>query len=166
MKGAGTAADWCDKVGGEIVTQIIDMGSLSYYKPGANVAQFKLYDNNPNTAIVCPGYTFVPNAGYAGVNKTITVYNGNIVIVADDNFVGMTAAQVATAMAGTKLIYALATPVPFTWAEPLNLGVKVDENGTERAVAPEGATAPSAPFVADTTYTMSVARMVEKLQNL
>lgn len=67
---------------------------------------------------------------------------------------------------GTNTNYALATPVPFTWAEPLNLGVKVDENGTERAVAPEGATAPSAPFVADTTYTMSVARMVEKLQNL
>ena len=67
---------------------------------------------------------------------------------------------------GTNTNYALATPVPFTWAEPLNLGVKVDENGTERAVAPEGATAPSAPFVADTTYTMSVARMVEKLRNL
>lgn len=67
---------------------------------------------------------------------------------------------------GTNTNYALTTPVPFTWKEPLNLGVKVDENGTERAVAPEGATAPSAPFVADTTYTMSVARMVEKLQNL
>ena len=67
---------------------------------------------------------------------------------------------------GTNTNYALATPVPFTWAEPLNLGVKVDENGTERAVAPEGATAPSAPFVADTTYTMSVARMVEILKNL
>lgn len=67
---------------------------------------------------------------------------------------------------GTNTNYALTTPQTFTWAEPLNLGVKVDENGTERAVAPEGATAPSAPFVADTTYTMSVARMVEKLQNL
>ena len=67
---------------------------------------------------------------------------------------------------GMNTNYALATPVPFTWAEPLNLGVKVDENGTERAVAPEGATAPSAPFVADTTYTMSVARMVEILKNL
>ena len=70
------------------------------------------------------------------------------------------------AMNGVMLDFELATPVPFTWAEPLNLGVKVDENGTERAVAPEGATAPSAPFVADTTYTMSVARMVKILKNL
>lgn len=67
---------------------------------------------------------------------------------------------------GTNTNYALATPQTFTWKEPLNLGVKVDENGTERAIAPEGATAPSAPFVADTTYTMSVARMVEILKNL
>lgn len=67
---------------------------------------------------------------------------------------------------GTNTNYALATPVPFTWEEPLNLGVKVDENGTEKAVAPEGATEPSAPFVADTTYTMSIQRMVQKLATL
>lgn len=67
---------------------------------------------------------------------------------------------------GTNTNYALTTPQTFTWAEPLNLGVKVDENGTERAVAPEGATAPSAPFVADTTYTMSIARMVAILQGI
>lgn len=67
---------------------------------------------------------------------------------------------------GTNTNYAHTTPQTFTWAEPLNLGVKVDENGTERAVAPEGATAPSAPFVADTTYTMSIARMVQKLASI
>ena len=67
---------------------------------------------------------------------------------------------------GTNTNYALTTPQTFTWAEPLNLGVRVDENGTEKAVAPEGATAPSAPFVADTTYTMSIARMVAILQGI
>ena len=67
---------------------------------------------------------------------------------------------------GTNTNYALTTPQPFTWAEPLNLAVKVDEGGTEEAVQPAGATEPSAPFTAMTTYTMSIARMVAILQGI
>lgn len=52
---------------------------------------------------------------------------------------------------GTNTNYALATPVPFTWAEPLPSVYPCDQYGTERIISPESTT-PSAPFCADIQY--------------
>lgn len=179
MKGAGTAADWADKIGGEKRMKRVDLGSLEWEErtgPNSNryfaamIPDIKRTGNDNSGTImnaidavlpVKEGYiVYYGETGIGYQNSVNRVYAGGAA------YASMTAAQFKTAMDGVMLDYELATPVPFTWAEPLNLGVKVDENGTERAIAPEGATAPSAPFVADTTYTMSVARMVEILKNL
>lgn len=172
MKGAGTAADWADKVGGEKRMSRVDLGSLGWASAinGRFIALTALPNakDSDGSNTVCAKYAPHANSNVYGdtADKYIVIDGDLRIVVNDSAFASYTGEQVAAALSGVFLDYTLATPVPFTWAEPLNLGVKVDENGTERAVAPEGATAPSAPFVADTTYTMSVARMVEKLQNL
>ena len=165
MKGAGTASDWADKVGGEKRMGRINLGDLVwqtssygfYAQALAEIGAKFATDEYLPANIICNKYIAKSfQAVYYGQptdNGIAFSLDGYILVNSESSPTGF-------------LDFELATPVPFTWAEPLNLGVKVDENGTERAVAPEGATAPSAPFVADTTYTMSVARMVEKLQNL
>ena len=173
MKGAGTAADWADKVGGEKVMGEVNLGgagvSYSLWGYGEHIfATYSLASTVVSDNAICAKYTFMSVSGdndiINGPDKTIyRKANGNI-FIKDSAY--SDAPTFKAAMSGVMLDHELATPVPFTWAEPLNLGVKVDENGTERAVAPEGATAPSAPFVADTTYTMSVARMVAKLNSI
>ena len=67
---------------------------------------------------------------------------------------------------GTNTNYPLTTPVPFTWKEPLKLGIKVDEGGTEQALPEQTSTPTSAPFNAMTTYTMSIARILDKLSQI
>lgn len=179
MKGAGMASDWADKVGGEKRMGRVDLGGLNYTNESGSfgAGAFSAYlpsnahggnsNTNEKSNIIASGYANVAMNDIANQDKSVALWGTSInLIVKNSAFAGYAGEQVAAALSGVMLDYELATPVPFTWAEPLNLGVKVDENGTERAVAPEGATAPSAPFVADTTYTMSVARMVEKLRNL
>lgn len=176
MKGAGTASDWADKIGGEKRMVRVNLGDLTweknpnniFYSDDAIVSQFKP-TSGVNTAakMICSRFLTIAWQSVIDQNNGIGFYTApNSLVVYDASMASMTAAQFKEAVDGVYLDIELATPVPFTWAEPLNLGVKVDENGTEKAVAPEGATAPSAPFVADTTYTMSVARMVEILKNL
>lgn len=168
MKGAGTAADWADKVGGEKRMGRVDLGSATWTARGGGVFSTTIPGLSYNG--VCAKYAILysgtPSSAGDKTLSMVSYYAAGGIYIKDSAFDGYTGAQVAEALSGVMLDYELAAPVPFTWAEPLNLGVKVDENGTERAVAPEGATNPSAPFVADTTYTMSVARMVEILKNL
>lgn len=44
--------------------------------------------------------------------------------------------------------------------------ILVDNGGTERIQAPEGATTPSAPFCCDSNYSISVKNLVAKLNSL
>ena len=180
MKGDGwTHADECDKNGGRILIRKVVLngteswsyaaGSFMYSLPVSPLltnTQGRGYGLSNKFGISAPSASY-PDIGTWDVTDARVGFHRSLVPALAEStnpqdWKDWLAAQYAN---GTPLemVYAIATPVPFTWAEPLNLGVKVDENGTEKAVAPEGATAPSAPFVADTTYTMSVARMVAKL---
>lgn len=74
---------------------------------------------------------------------------------------------------GTNTDYALATPIVYTdlqYADgtPFTMPatILVDNYGTERIQAPEGATTPSAPFCCDSNYSIGVANLVKRLAAL
>lgn len=74
---------------------------------------------------------------------------------------------------GTNTDYALATPIVYTdlqYADgtPFTMPatILVDNGGTERIQAPEGATTPSAPFCCDSNYSIGVANLVKRLAAL
>jgi len=67
---------------------------------------------------------------------------------------------------GVDTAYALTTPVPFTWKEPLNTGIKVSKYGTEEITPAQTENIDTAPFRAVTTYSISVANLVAVLSAL
>jgi hypothetical protein len=74
---------------------------------------------------------------------------------------------------GTNTDYALTTPIVYTdlqYADgtPFTMPatILVDDYGTERIQAPEGATTPSAPFCCDSNYSIGVANLVKRLAAL
>jgi hypothetical protein len=67
---------------------------------------------------------------------------------------------------GVDTAYALTTPVPFTWKEPLNTGIKVSKYGTEEITPAQTENIDTAPFRAVTTYSISVANLVAALAAL
>ena len=67
---------------------------------------------------------------------------------------------------GVDTAYALTTPVPFTWKEPLNTGIKVSKYGTEEITPAQTENIDNAPFRAVTTYSISVANLVAALSAL
>ena len=168
-QGAGTVGDWCDEQGGEVVMVEVDLGDLEWSYSSSYNGYFSATPPSPlgsSNLGVCSRYAY--DSGFFGdaEDKVWIPYNFfGLICVRDSSFNG-DAAAFKLAMAGVKAIYQKATPTPFTWAEPLKLAVKVDEGGTEEAVQPAGATEPSAPFTAMTTYTMSIARMVAKLNSI
>ena len=75
----------------------------------------------------------------------------------------MSAADFKTAMSGVYLYYELATPVEYELVEPMPNCILVDDLGTERAVYPEHQSAPSAPFNCDSNYSISIPKLLAKL---
>jgi len=67
---------------------------------------------------------------------------------------------------GVDTAYALTTPVPFTWKEPLNTGIKVSKYGTEEITPAQTENIDTAPFRAVTTYSISVANLIAALSAL
>lgn len=67
---------------------------------------------------------------------------------------------------GVDTAYALTTPVPFTWKEPLNTGIKVSKYGTEEVTPAQTENIDCAPFRAVTTYSISIANLVAALSTL
>ena len=67
---------------------------------------------------------------------------------------------------GVDTAYALTTPVPFTWKEPLNTGIKVSKYGTEEVTPAQTENIDCAPFRAVTTYTISIATLVAALHGM
>lgn len=67
---------------------------------------------------------------------------------------------------GVDTAYALTTPVPFTWKEPLNTGIKVSKYGTEEITPAQTENIDNAPFRAVTTYSISIATLVAALHGM
>ena len=177
MNGVGTAFDDATRLGGTNRFGIVNLGDLTWEvfstdttnkkRFGTTLAIPAKYDSASSVPIlICPRYTAASNENTyaASVYDKIcaTRSNGGILIL-DSGYTDATVFK--SAMNGVYLIYELANPVAFLWETPLDLILPVDELGTEEAIQPAG-TAPSAPFRTDTTYSISIANLVRKLNAL
>lgn len=171
MMGAGSAADYANEVGGAKVMGVVDMGDYTYTKGGTpNFFYFRLTDAKAPTAdsiqanIICSDYTAYSRS--AIVDKGICINSSGYVLIRDSALDNLSADDFKTAMAGVKLAFELATPVPFTWKEPLNTGIKVSKYGTEEITPAQTENIDTAPFRAVTTYSISVANLIAALSAL
>lgn len=169
----------------------VDLGTLTWQKvTGETFSRF--YSDglastikSPSTSdvlgnIICDKYTReIFSAIYTGVvDKACGITGadspavGNVNVI-DSSLYASTATEFKTAVSGVILEYALATPIVYTdlqYADgtPFTMPatILVDDHGTERIQAPEGATTPSAPFCCDSNYSISIANLVKKLSNV
>lgn len=172
MNGTPTKYDVATKVGGSKVMGVVDLGGLTDWEMVSshifrtNQIGFKNY-TSLETPSILPGYT-QELVSYSSLNnKCYLTRNDNKLFIRDDSY--NDAAAFKTAMSGVYLVYELATHVPFTWDTPLDTYLPVDELGTEKLL-PEGVDTngvpKTAPFRADTTYSISIANLVRKLNAL
>lgn len=164
----------------------VDLGDLNYTKtttavsgksrftaPLANVKQ-PASGVTPANAI-CSKYLVVGSAttyqAQEGVSIETSIPNVTIYI---ESFSDSTPTQFKAAMTGVKLIAEAATPSVYTDLRnadgtpfELPLGFKVEQDGTEKVIYPEGATEPSAPFSAEFIYPVNpIETCGESLKNL
>lgn len=104
-------------------------------------------------------------------DKTLGVSPAGRIFVYDSRF--SSPAAFAAAIDGVYAEFQLATPIVYTdlqYADgtPFTMPatILVDNYGTERIQAPEGATTPSAPFCCDSNYSIGVANLVKRLAAL
>lgn len=168
MMGAGSAADYANEVGGAKVMGVVDLGDYTYTKGGTpNFFYFRLTDAKAPTAdsiqanIICSDYTAYSRSAVA--DKGICINSSGYVLIRDSALDNLSADDFKTAMAGVKLVFELDTPVPFTWKEPLNTGIKVSKYGTEETTPAQTENIDTAPFRAVTTYSISIAAIAAAL---
>ena len=156
----------------------VNLGDLNWtYEEGVGGATyFKSGDVNVKKAMVpgllCPLYKTTSGLSiYNGSaeDKSIgTSYNvtgtGQAILVKDSAY--SDAAAFKAAMNGVYAEFTLATEEHYTLVDPITQYLQVDEDGTERAVPPEDETTPSAPFVAQTTYSVSIANLTRILASI
>lgn len=78
----------------------------------------------------------------------------------------ITAEQARTLLAGMEIWVELATPKEYILDTPVPVTYQVDKDGTETVTTPEGTAPTSAPFKADTNYSISVGNLVRALEAL
>ena len=115
-----------DLVTGEGVEQyvIIDLGSMNWVKVTSNVeapyfsttaAISPLYNyKNGNPNVISNNYNYAP-IGSTGTSDGFYIIASSYVRIRDANYSSMTAQEFKTAIAGTVLVYELATPENFTF---------------------------------------------------
>ena len=133
-------------------------------------------DGVRNVGLVCPKYAAIMDgrAFDASWNKVIYSVSGSLIIHDSSYPSETTGAQFKAAISGVYLEYELATPVVYTDLRnadgspfSLPMDILVDELGVEKAIFPESADgSPSAPLRCDSTYSISIANLVKKLNTL
>ena len=186
LGGAGSAFDsifvenGVTKARGTMAEEV-DLGNLAWYKSGNYFAV-----QAPSRVKPATGYTAIPNiicSKYSvestyhikegNYDKSITISNETTPFILVQDSAYTDAATFKAAMAGVKLLAEAATPIVYTdlqYADgtPFTMPatILVDNYGTERIQAPEGATTPSAPFCCDSNYSIGVANLVKRLAAL
>lgn len=177
MMGAGSAADYANEVGGAKVMGKLDLGTLDWTigtqggfirVTSSEIPEEMKTNQNFVPVNSINAYGFVPSASPLGVNTTnmgMACYN-NRLYIRNDAWENKTEEQIKTELSGVILVYEKATPVPFTWKEPLNTGIKVSKYGTEEITPAQTENIDNAPFRAVATYSISVANLVAALSAL
>ena len=149
MNGTPTLYDVARKADGEVRFGIVDLGDLSWESLSTDTegkkrfgcvlsAPAKYVSASSIQAIICPRYTAASNEDtYAAslYDKIVATRSNGGLLILDSAYTD--AATFKAAMAGVKLVYELATPVPFTWDEPLEMIAPVEAGGA-LFLQPEG----------------------------
>lgn len=156
MKDAGTAADWADKVGGEKWMEKIKFSELNWSK-SSSVIWAVISNKKPGAnTMICSSYVYVADQAFSVEDKKISdssVSNyATWIFIKDTNYSSSDIAAFLADHGSDEVVYPLATPVPFTWAEPLINTVKA---GTTEARISPNSDGLSAPFCCDMTYSAS-----------
>lgn len=164
------------------MSENVNLGDLSW-QPGSIAGLFlatitgqKLVSTGTTPNDICSKYIVGTTIASSTNAEDKKIYQGNqnyVIFFKDTTFSGYTGAQVAAALSGVFLTYELATPIVYTdlqYADgtPFTMPatILVDDFGTERIQAPEGATTPSAPFCCDSNYSIGVTNLVKRLAAL
>lgn len=174
MMSAGSAADYANEVGGAKVMAKVKFSDLNWtynasYGFSSSSLQSEIAKPASNSAVaniicaerVAASHDRVYADGPSGNNIAVT--STGIISI---NSAYTDAPTFLAAMGNTELVYEKATPVPFTWKEPLNTGIKVSKYGTEEITPAQTENIDNAPFRAVTTYSISVANLVAALSSL
>ena len=169
-RSAGTAFDEITK--NECVKRIgvVDLGTLTWDVSGSGTANEYAYSDGIASLakapsedvlpinIICSKYTTDTQGhvySHAGNDIISMRYSGYSIpgrlTLYSTSLIGMTGAQIKTAMAGVMLNYELATPVTYATETHYMIGAS-DLYSTQRAIVSLGHTSVSAPFVGDITY--------------
>ena len=149
LKGVGSAYD--EVTATKAIKRIgsIDLGSVNYtyYSDGAyfvcSSISDRKYSNDLNqlTTIYttigdqsASAMANVANMSMSPNNNNVSIKFKNTSYTSNDTF--------KAAMSGVTLYYELATPIEVTFDQPKTLNYRVNDFGTEKFTAPEGATAP------------------------
>lgn len=115
-------------------------------------------------------YKYNKNSFYFNSSDKCIVHHrtNNSIYVVDSSFIGMTGAQIKTALSGIMLYYELATPIVYHF-EPMNNVYRVEQGGTEEVetrdtVTPEGYAPLTAPLRADIRYGVDVVGILGNLK--
>ena len=143
VNGVGSVLDEYGKDGGVKRFGVVDLGDLSWEVFSTDTANKKRfgctlslpakYDSASSVPlIVCPLYSAGSNENtYAAsvYDKIVATRSNGGLLILDSAYTD--ADTFKAAMSGVYLVYELATPIPFTWDEPLPLNYPVNRLGTE-----------------------------------
>ena len=154
----------------------VDLGTLTWTKFLTSHGFYAALSAHSSPKAICSKYVYVgAQDNWQGIDdkECFCTLAGTNINICDYSHDDTSAGDFKTAMSGVYLEYELATPIVYTdlqYADgtPFTMPatILVDNYGTERIQAPEGATSPSAPFCCDSNYSIGVANLVKRLAAL
>lgn len=154
----------------------VDLGTLTYTKETISSGTLTMFSgfpnpnssgvNGANTNVVCSKYAAAPStAGGTLVDKSCYLRGNGMIAIIDNTYADYSASAFATAMNGVTLYYELAVEEVYELANPTEMWVFADKDGTERIIYPESTT-PYAPFCCDSFYATISAEAINDSLNL
>lgn len=179
-EGMGGQGDWADvgivengyltKILKNTPREVVDLGNLgwTYYNGNFNAeiqGKVIIPSYNLPSKVICSKYITFPSghsASWNDYNKIIySAYTEARIFVRDTAY--SDADTFKAAMSGVKITYQLATPELYVLDTPIYVGYQVDEDGTERRLPEDTASAVSAPFVAEIVYPINAVKQLNEM---
>jgi hypothetical protein len=112
--------------------------------------------------LLCTKYSPVtPSNTYSGVTGVAAANGSDYIFACDEGY--SDADTFEAAMDGVELLYELATPVEYTLDEPIYMGYRVDDFGTEERLPADTASEVQAPIYYDVQYAMNAVDTIRRL---
>jgi hypothetical protein len=171
MRRAGTAYDelvvdsdgWARKAIKRI--GVVDLGDLTY---NYNAEDERFTASLPLVklagAVVCSNYVSATASAIVGktIDKAVAISGSSAVLMVRDTAY-TDADTFAAAMDGVGLNYELAEPVEYSLDEPIYMGYRVDDFGTEERLPADTASEVQAPITYEVQYAMNAVDTIRRL---